>query len=153
MRSAIGTPRSAWPFPTGLGDVVQEQDGVEQRRRLGTQHDFAVFLLHQRLAGVDAVELTQAAQGMHVGRPAMVEFELHQAVQAGELRDEPIKKAVLAQGVERGIHAPAFGQHRTQGAAGLLRQGDFGREQVGAFADEQRERSIRAGFVDLADPE
>ena len=137
----------------GLGDIVQEQDGVEQRRRLGTQHDLAVFLLHQRLAGVDTVELTQAAQGMHVGRPAMVELELHQAVQAGELRDEPVKEAVLAECVERGIHPSAFGQHRAQSAAGFLRQGDFRREQVGALADEQRERSVRAGLVDLADPE
>ena len=137
----------------GLGDVVQEQDGVEQRRRLGAEHDLAIFLFHQRLTGVDAVEFTQAAQGMHVRRPAVVELELHQAVQAGELRDKPVKEAVLAQGVERGVHAPTFGQHRAQGAAGLLGKGDFGREQVGAFADEERERAVRAGLMDLADAE
>ena len=137
----------------GLGDVVQEQDGVKQRRRLGTEHDLAVFLLHQRLAGVDAVEFTQAAQGMYVGRPAMVELELHQAVQARELRDEPVQEAVLTQGVERRIDATAFGQHGAQGAAGFLRQGDLGREQVGAFADQQGERPVRAGLMDLADAE
>ena len=90
---------------------------------------------------------------MDVSRPAMIELELHEAVQTGELRDEPVKQAMLAQGVERGIHAPAFGQHRAQGAAGLLRQGDFGREQVGAFADEQRESPVRTGLVDLTDTE
>jgi hypothetical protein len=62
-----------------LGDIVQEQDGVEERRGLGTEDDLAVLLLDEGFARIDAVELAQAAQGVHVGGPAVVELELHQA--------------------------------------------------------------------------
>ena len=60
---------------------------------------------------------------------------------------------MFAQGVQRGIDAPAFGQHGPEGAAGLLGLGDLRREQMGALADQQRESAVRPGLVDLADAE
>ena len=62
---------------------------------------------------------------MDVSRPAMVEFELHEAMQPGELRHETIKQAMLAQGIERAIDATALGEHRAEGAAGF-----FGRSEL-----------------------
>ena len=107
----------------GLGDVMHEQDGVEQRRSFGTEDDRAVALIDVRLAGVNRIQFHQAAERMHVGRPTVVEFELHEAVQPGELRHETIKQAVLAQGIERAVDATALGEHRAEGAAGFLGRG------------------------------
>ena len=74
---------------------------------------------------------------MYVGRPTVVEFELHEAVQPGELRHETIKQAVLAQGIERAVDATALGEHRAEGAAGFLGRGELRRQQVRPLAHQQ----------------
>ena len=40
----------------GLSDVMQEQDGVEQRRGLGTEDNLAVALIDVCLAGVNRIQ-------------------------------------------------------------------------------------------------
>ena len=114
--------------PAGLGDVMKEEDRVEKRRGLGAEDDGAIALIDVRLAGVDCIQFHQAAQRMHVGRPAMVEFELHEAVQPGKLGDQAIQEAVLAKRVQGAVDATAFGEHRTKGATGFLRSSERRRQ-------------------------
>ena len=137
----------------GLGDIVQEQNGVEQRRGFGTEDDLAVALIDVRLAGINRVQFHQAAERVYVGCPAVVEFELHEAVQPRELRHETIKQAMLAQGVKRGVDATALGEHRAEGAAGFFGRGELRRQQVRPLAHQQGQGAVRPGFMDLADTE
>jgi len=80
----------------------------------------------------------------------VVELELHEAVQPGELRHQPVQQVVFAQGVDGRMHAAGLGQHRPEGARGFVGEREVGREQVGAFADKEGQGPFRAGLMDLA---
>ena len=83
-RTALGMSMDA----LRLTQVVEEQRRIKQRGvRSGLKHPAVPRRLGLR--GLeDLVELEQAAQRMDVGRPTVIELELDQAMQTGELRQE-----------------------------------------------------------------
>jgi hypothetical protein len=83
----------------------------------------------------DLVELEQAAQGMHVCGPPMVELKLHQAAQSRHFREKQVEQPVLAKRGQGLVDPASLAENSTEDRLAGRAEGQLGRKQAGTRAD------------------